>query len=347
MKNKKFIVAILLLLVIVLALSWVASQKRYNLQLATRFAVPGVTLNPNHKVLDGYAVSIALSDSLIYITDASDTTNTKSFCFDYSGKPNSGFNFPSDRGYGEIFVDKNLYFLPQSNMLAYIYWQNKQIDYYSTDGTLIRSEIPFEDHNVGVFNIVEYNHSTYFTTMSDSNTYPKTSMSVMQLFQEQSGQAPVLIKHVEIRKDTFNKHFSFRHLMIDDNGKDSMILLENQNDIPHATMYQPDSTIEFDIKTPKVFGLYFAGKLPFQLDRGLGKEPYQLVLGQDFLIIGSWLPRREYPIIQRIYNLKGQYLGKLKFKDDPQNELIDIIDDRLVAFNPAKGVVSIYKINVK
>ncbi len=347
MKNKKLVSAILILLVIVIVFSWAVFGKKYNLQLLTKFTIPGITLNPNHRVLDGYAVSFALSDSLIYVTDASDTTHTKSYCYSYSGEPYNQFQFPADKGYGEVFVDKNLYYLPQSNLLAYVFWQNKQIDYYSTDGMHIRTDFPFDDQN-DIINLVEYDHKIYYTSMSASKKKPRKSMALMQLHQEQPDQAPKELKNVDITQESINKHFSYRSLMLDDNSKDAMLLLENQFDKPHASLYRNNTTTEFEIKAPRVFSIYFMDKLPLQVDKGLSKEPYQLVLGQDFLIIGSWRKlNREYPLVQRIYNLKGHYLGKLKFKDDPQNELIDIIDDRLVAFNPAKGIVSIYSISLK
>lgn len=346
MKIKITVLVILFLAAIILVLSGMF-HNRYKLQLIIKFTIPGITINPQHKVLDGYAVSFALSDSLIYVTDTNDSTHTKSYCYKYSGESYTGFHFPTDKGYGEVFVDKNLYYLPQSNMLAYNYWQNNQIDYYSTDGTYIRSEVPHSSLNVNILNMAEYMNSIYFTSMSESNTKPRTNMAVMQLYKEQSNQAPIVLKNIDITKESINKHFSFRNLMIDDNGKDSMLLLENQYDKPHASLFLNNTTNEFVIRTPFVFGIHKIGKLPFQVDKGLSKEPYQLVLGQDFLIIGSMNLDRQYPLVQRIYNLKGNYLGKLKFKDDPQNEMIDIIDDRLVTFNPAKGIVSIYKISIR
>jgi hypothetical protein len=347
MKTKN-VYLIILLLIVAACVVWSLFYQRYELKPISKFTIPGITLNPNHRVLDGYAVSFALSDSLIYVTDASDTTHTKSYCYSYSGQPNSGFHFPTDKGYGEVFVDRNLYYLPQSNLLAYVFWQNRQIDYYTTDGKYVRSENPFLDQTVGIYNIAEYNHSVFINSMGYFKNTPISNIQSMRVYKKQPNQAPVVFKNINFIKDDIKNHISYRRIMMDDNGKDVMILLENQYDKPHASLYRDNTTTEFEIKTPKVFGIYFMGKLPLQVDKGLGKEPYQLVLGQDFLIIGSWRKlSRDYPLVQKIYNLKGRYLGKLKFKDDPQNEVIDIISDKLVAFNPAKGVVSIYRIRVK
>jgi len=347
MKTKN-VFLIILLLIIAACVVWGLFYQRYELKPISKFTIPGITLNPNHRVLDGYAVSFALSDSLIYVTDASDTTHTKSYCYSYSGQQNSGFHFTTDKGYGEVYVDKNLYYLPQSNMLAYVFWQNRQIDYYTTDGKYVRSENPFIDQTVSIYNIAEYNQSIFINSMGYFKNTPISNIQSMRVYKEQSNQAPVVFKNIDITKESINKHFSYRNLMLDDNGKDVMLLLENQFDKPHATLYRDSTTTEFDIRTPFIFSLHYFGRLPFQVDKSLSKEPYQLVLGQDFLIIGSWRKlSREYPLVQRIYNLKGRYLGKLKFKDDPQNEVIDIMGDKLVAFNPAKGVVSIYSIRVK
>lgn len=346
MRDKRVLFVILLLIVIVMILLG-TYHKRYKLQLTNQFTIPGITLKPQHHILDGYAISFALSDTLIYIVDSNDSTHTKSFCYDYSGKAFKGFYFPTNKGYGKVFVDRNLYYLPQSNMLAYNYWQKKQIDFYTTDGTYIRSENLFRDQTVGIYNIAEYNHAIYINSMGYFKNTPRSSIQSMRVYKEQSGQPPVVLKNIDITNESTMKHFSFRNLMLDDNGKDSMLLLENQFDKPHAFLFKNNTKTEFVIKTPFVYSLHWMGKLPFQVDRGLSKEPYQLVLGNDFLIIGSWTFDRKYPLVQRFYNLKGHYLGKLKFKDDKQNELIDIMGDRLVAYNPAKGVVSIYKIRIK
>ena len=309
-------------------------KKDYTLSVVTKFEVGGIAKTNHHKELDRYGVSIAVSDSLIYFVDTSDSLIVKSCCYNFNGQRKEYFTFPTENIYGCPFIEDGLFYLNNSRALAYYGFNTRQIGVYDFRGSLLYFKNLNEKNKnprSQILGVAEANNALYYISLEASFTNNK---NYFKLYRESNGQVSVIdsVLFVEKRLDLWN----MKEIQIDNYTSEVFGILKTTHDAFLVNIFDVDAESQFLIKRnskrvpPKVTDI-----------------PAQFNIGKNFIVIGFWSSKLQFPRIYKIYNNKGVFIGQLKFKDDRKNELIDIVGDKLIAFNPSKSAVTIYRITVK
>ena len=331
-KQKRIIIRIVAFAVIILVLC-LTLLHRYKLTPLARFAVPELTRNYGHKLFDGYAVSFALSPDRIYIIDATNGAYTRSYSFDYNGKRMQDFRLPTNFGFWQPYNENCFYYLPESNILAVNNWSRQKMDFFTPQGNYITSRKIARKQNETWLDTDEHNGTKYFLTMGTSKfnaTYQ------INLYSEAKTGQGKLFKAVSSMKQSEGFCGASKQIQLDSYDENLMAISEAQKRKYIISLYRQNKTKTIRIPRNRM-------RMPWNF----ADFPSQFVLGKNFMVLGSWTDELTYPLKEKLYTLSGQYVGILKFKDDPQNELVDINGDRLVAFNPATGVISVYRIKVR
>ncbi len=331
--GKHYYITIGLIILITIGVLLLQHTTKYKLKLVDKFEIINISRNTNHAYVDGFAVSFALSDSYIYVLDTSDTTNTISKCYSYSGSQTLDFSFPKERGYGEVLNEDVFYYLPSSNKLAYNYWNKRIFDIYSLKGEPIERLKMKLKMKGSLVDMCETNSTRYYVT----NSYPKSNKApIAYLFQEKPEDHVTIIDSFLTESYWKRACMTSKQFQVDNFDNKKMASLKVYDKYYMVKIFV--NNISKDLRIRRYIRIF-----PWQFQ----DSPYKFNLGKNYVIIGSWKKDMKYPLLERIYDFKGHYIGRLNFKDDPKNELVDIVGDRLVAFNPATSVISIYVIKVK
>jgi hypothetical protein len=68
--------------------------------------------------------------------------------------------------------------------------------------------------------------------------------------------------------------------------------------------------------------------------------------GENYLVVTSKVMDNNTPYIDKIYNLKGKYLGNLICPDDKNSSMMEIIGNKMVFFNQTTGTIRIEQISL-
>lgn len=345
MKKKiKVLFIVIAVIIILVSVLYYINYLQYDLKLISKFTVPELPKHSNHSSLDIYPVSFAVSDSVIYIVDATDSISTKSYSYSFNGDKLSNFKLPERTGYCTpinpertgywgIFGVDYFHYLPYSKRLAYIDYGEWDIDFFTLEGDYIGSQ-QLETDKVGSFvDMAEHGDKLYYIS-----SLGERGRSKVESYLYIEGNDRILQEIKTVKPFTVKNVFCppWKMLQIDSYNADRMAISEVLEKGYLVTLYNQDKIDTLRIARDKY-------RLPWQW----ADFPSQFILGKNFVVFGSWQKHFALPLITRIYDLKGHYKGRLRFRDNPKNELIDIIGNRLVAFNPATGTVSIYKIKVR
>ncbi|MFO7660005.1 MAG: hypothetical protein R6V77_03745 [Candidatus Cloacimonadaceae bacterium] len=312
----------------------------YSLKLIKKFKVPELPKIKKH-VMENFKVCMAVSDSLIYFADVNDSTNTKSYCYDFKGKKLDGFSLPADTGYQEPLTFENtFYYLPDSNQLAYADLYSKQkMDFYNLEGQLISQKHKVSEMRENYLDIGEFDNTRYFVSITylhdKDKPFPENYRSTVKLYEEQQNLEMKVLRNIEFQWGKLERGIDWRALQIDNYSTTQMAVSEVQANEYNITLYTSDKIDTIHIHRENLY----TAKAP--------KMPFQFKLGKNFVALGELSVKLKFPLTQEIYDFNGNYKGTLIFKDDKKNELVDIVGDNLIAVNPLKGTISIYEIKVK
>jgi len=329
--KKRIALRITISLVILLVLFFTLYHS-YRLEPLTKFKVQGLTLNPEHRMSDGYGVGFALGDDAIYIIDTSNPSRTAGFCYDYEGNLKPGFRFPHNMGYDKPFNDNCFNYLPQSKVLAYNHWAKNRMDFYALDGRYLYSKKTAGRQAELWLDADEHRDTRYYLTVANNTNLNPYQINLYAESQSGPGRMD-RCKAALYPDDGFGG--TTKQIQLDSFNADLLGIMEMQDKSCKVDVWRAG-----EVRTTRIGGSHFSKP------KRLSDFPGQFVMGEDFFILGTWNSDLTHPMQGRIFSRKGQYVGKLKFKDDPQNELVDVNGNRLVAFNPATGVVSVYRIRV-
>jgi len=312
----------------------------YSLKLIRKFKVPELPKIKKH-IMENFQVCMAVSDSLIYFADVNDSTNTKSFCYDFKGKKKGDFNLPADTGYQEpLTFESTLFYLPVSNQLAYADLYSKQnMDVYNLQGQLISQKHKVSELRENYLDIGEFDNTRYFVSITylheKDKPFPENYRSTVKLYEEQPNKDMNVLRNIEFQWGKLERGIDWRSLQIDNYSKTQMAVSEVQANEYNITLYTSDKIDTIHIHRENIY----TAKAP--------NMPFQFRLGKNFIAMGELSVKLEFPLAQEIYDFKGIYKGTLIFKDDKKNELVDIVGDNLITVNPLKGTVSIYEMKLK
>lgn len=335
---KTYYILVLLVIIIMALLFFTTSFHRsheYSLKLINKFAVPELPKNTNHMILDGYSVSFAISDSIIYIIDTTDSTKTKSYSYNFEGVKQDRFKMPDSAGYWQPVNDNCFYYLPESKQLAFLNVHKLNMDFYDLTGKLVqRKHIPGKLKEC-YMDMAEFNGNRYYISIAQINQ--KGLKIKLNLYEEQQDKEPKLIRSIVTNDMDDALGIGYKILQIDNFNKTLMAISEVMKRDYKVTVYQAD----------KQSTIYIPKAKTISKSNEDSDMPYQFVLGKNFMVMGSIANGVNYPLKYMIYDLKGHKAGKRVFTDDPKNELVDIVGDKLVAFNPATVTISVYQIEVR
>jgi hypothetical protein len=331
-RQQRIALRIMVPLIILLALYFTLYHS-YRLEPLVKFRVQGLTLNPVHRMSDGYGVAFALADDAIYIIDTTNPDSTAAYCYDYTGKRIPEFRLPSGMGYDKPFNDNCFNYLPQSKILAYNHWSGNRLDFYSLQGKYLYSKKTAGRQAELWLDADEYRDTRFYLTVANNTN--RNPYQINLYTENRYGQGRLeRCKAALYPDDGFGG--TIKQIQLDSFNADKMGIMEMQSQGITIDLWQTGNH-----KTVRL------GRGYFSHPKRLSDFPGQFVLGSNFFILGVWKSQLTHPMQGRIFSQKGQYIGRLKFKDDEKNELIDVNGDRLVAFDPATGVVSIYRIKVR
>jgi hypothetical protein len=281
---------------------------------------------------------MAVSDSLIYFADVTDSSKTKSYRYDFQGKQLPDFIMPTNTEYQSPLTFENCFFyLPSSHQLAYININidTKGIDFYNLDGKYLYKKPAAIDSSESFLDVAEFNGNKYYIACAQLK--PQSMTFSIKLYEEQVDGELKVIQYVAPSERDFELGLTFKIIQIDNYNKNLMAVSEVQSNYYSITVYSPDNVFTFKIPRDNMYTIKIQNKLDIS---------YQFRLGSNFVVLGSLSNKLKFPFKQEMYDLSGKYLGILKF-DDKKDELVDIVGDKLVAVNTQKGTISIYEIKVK
>jgi len=303
----------------------------FKLELVKSFTIPELKgRNPNFiKFKDAV---LTTSDSVIYIVDAKDKTNLKSYAYSFSGKRDISFKLPADSQY----VEPQLFsYLKSRNQLVINNLEKGSLDFYTTAGEPVKSNnCPY--NNSAFTNIAEYKGKMFYTIYNSGINGRNSSI---RLFEEMNNNLLRLIKEL-IESKGFNNAYAIRcniidRLQIDSNGLSNIARLKVEKLRYTVTTLKDDKENKFLIKRHKYF-------LPGQM----GDFPAQFFAGDKFIVLGIF-GKDIRPLTERIYSYKGKYLGKLPYKKMQDSELVDVSNDLLICFNAKTSSIYIYKLRIQ
>jgi len=335
MKKKiKVLIIVFAIIIILVSVVYYINYLQYDLKLIKKFTFPELPKHSNHQLFDNYLVSFAVSDSVIYIIDTTDSTSTKSYSYSFDGRKLTNFKLHEKTGYWRPYNEDCFYYLAQSKRFAYNNFEKREMDFFTLEGDYIGSQYLESAQIEWFMDMAEHGDSLYY--VSSAGHIGKTTYD-SYLYIERSDR--VLQKQKTVKPFTVKNVFCppWKMLQIDSYNADRMAVSEVQSKDYLVTFYNQDKTDTVRIAREK------SRLVPWRW----ADFPSQFILGKNFVVFGSWQKHFTLPLITRIFDLKGRYKGKLRFKDDPKNELIDVVDDKLVAFNPATSTISIYQIKVR
>lgn len=284
---KKVLATFCLLL---LVLSIYAFKSNFEIKVLNSFRAP-------IEKLDGSHSNFAFSDSLIYVIDFGDSTNTKSYCFDYKGRP-VAFHIPSDSLYRISPWTKYLY---SKHCLTIDDLHKVGIDFYSLDGKFLERKIVPFDWSFYV-NLCEYKDNLYYTVMKLDEVYKGKRASSWTIYKMVDDSLILQVKALRPKNAP-------QPLFGDSNRNDIYSIAQIKNGAYHISYFDDASVKEFDIKRPK------------------NEELVAYYTGKGYVVLIHEKNQGD------VYDTNGKFLGSLSKIKGVKGGLQEIVGDKQIYFD--------------
>ena len=305
----KSIVNVIVALVSFFAFSLCAKPK-LDIRLLNSFTVDTLESNWNY-------VRFCVADTLLLVIDTADSTQTKSYAFDFQGNLVDTFIIPPDSGYVQLlFVN----YLWSSKRVAVFEPRKANIEYYYLDGTPAGSREYYSDWSL-YLNTLEYYNLPYFTilNMREAEFGDMVTGSMTWCREESDGEMQLLRKECII-KDWLKPYTGpFQYKLLMDNNKDQFMTMVDERDIEYVVT-NPDTT----------------GWNISRIKRRKYEYMSRIITGENYFMLLTWNNKMKFTHTSGVYDTSGMKLlnwkGVKQYIEKGEN-IIDIVGDKMLTYN--------------
>ncbi len=318
---------------LVLSLIWIFisillfSKPVFETKLINTFSAKEVAFDPSF-------TEICVADTIIIVLDTADSTQIKTFCYDYQGNSIDAFHLPVDYTRRQPLLFRYLYGKKQIAMSSY-----EGINLFSIQGKLMNQLRTLDDSTYfspdGVYgDAVDYDSTMYYRYWRileagmPNNEIITTSMT---WYREYEGKLWPLRKISFERTGNKAGFFSWGFLL--DTNKDSqMAMVEEKKD---------SYLLRFFAGT---------GERKSTIKRHRNDHLNQLFTGQNFVIINTvnnaWKPTATAAVYDTLgHKITGLFI--LLKENFNKSGIVDIIGNRLITCNYNDKTISVYEVALK
>jgi hypothetical protein len=299
------------------------AKPAFSIKLLNNFKTPDVHYDPS---FTGYAVA----DSILMIFDTSDSTVTKTVCYDFAGKKVDVFQFPAD----SIYVQPiDICYLEESQQIA-VSARHLNLVYYALDGTPVGIKKPMSEPLTMYLNALEFQGDKYYISYNVFEAYDEDVVTTsMTWFKETPDEMiPLRKRCVETERGIAHEGPFPWFFKMDGNKNRAMAMVEEMDNDYQVKHYNADEQKKFSIKRQK------------------GDCLGNILTGVDYIYLHVWDKNFHETTTTGIYDLKGNKIYTLSKFDRVINrkkeQIIDIVDDKLITYNYKDNSIQIFEVKL-
>jgi hypothetical protein len=260
-----------------------------------------------------------VSDSIIYVIDTKDSTNTKTYCYDYRGRNLVNSFIPSNSGFAQISFAR--YLFGKSEFVVYDA-SHYNLTFFSSAGDLLNQEPLIDDWSLYT-DIAEFSDTLFFNV---TNFYDENKQQSLRIYKQVRDIKPVLYRIVPINLKVLKRKPYQQPLLIDSNRNDAIITCQINANIYHLNYMDTSESRKFEIIKPNKSRLF------------------NIFAGWKYVVLCFVNPNQTKLSSIEIFGLQGQLIGKLDTKYWRNSTIIDIVGNKIISFDGNKSKFSIDEI---